>query len=115
MKSVHEGQTFSCIQCDYTTNRKYLLRKHTKSAHNLEEYFENDIKIKTEFKDENYHGADTQSIMQEEGHDKTVKLRSNIYVKSENGLIIDGASLKEEYFEDDTKPDVASMENVLNQ
>ena len=108
IKSKHEGQPFQCTNCHFTTKWKSLLRKHTKSAHNPEEYFEADIKIKKEFKNENHEGDDTKSMKQEECDDNTVVLKSNIHVKSEKVSMI-AANIKEEYFEDDIKPNVASL------
>ena len=50
IKSVHEGQTFSCTHCIYQTKWKHDLVKHKKKKHPsiTEEYFEENIKIKTE-------------------------------------------------------------------
>ena len=73
-----------------------------------EEYFEADIKIKSEFKDENHEGDDTKSIRQEKCDNNTNNMKSNIYVKSEKVSMI-AANIKEEYFEEDTKPNVASL------
>ena len=75
-----------------------------------EEYFEEDKKpnIKTEFKEDTHYEDDNHSTKQEECDDNTVELKFNIHVKSEKVSTI-AANIKEEYFEEDTKPNVASL------
>ena len=77
--------------------------------HKADEYFEADIEIKTEIKEENNYGDETESMKNDKYDDNTVRFKSN-NVKSEKGFMV-CANIKEKYFEDDTKPKVASPES----
>ena len=76
-----------------------------------EEYFEEDKKpnIKTEFKEDTHYEDDNHSTKQEECDDNTDELKFNIHVKSEKVSMIAAANMKEEYFEEGTKPNFASL------